>query len=188
MEAQAELYRDLPGIDELLREPEIAALILQEGQAATTDACRVVLSRLRDEIAAGHLDADKLRITLTGIYGAIRSELDRALGYSLKPVINASGVILHTNLGRAPLAASAVAHIRETAEAYSNLEFDLETGERGKRDVHVDRLFRKLLSQESVAPGPNGRAGVPVPTRSHETEATGLPARLPIASTIVVNN
>src|ERR1700688_3331343 len=98
MKAQAELDRDLPGIDELLREPEIAALILQEGQAATSDACRVVLPRVRDEIAAGHLDAEERRIALTGIHSAIRNELDRALGYSLKPVINESGVILHTNL------------------------------------------------------------------------------------------
>jgi L-seryl-tRNA(Ser) seleniumtransferase len=188
MKAQADLFRDLPGIDELLREPEVAALMAQEGQAAATDACRVVLARLRDEIATGHLDSDKLRIALTGIHGAIKSELDRALGYSLRPVINATGVILHTNLGRAPLAASAIDHIRETADAYSNLEFNLETGERGKRDVHADRLFRKLLSQESVGPGPNGRAGVPVPTRSEETGATGVLARLPLPSTIVVNN
>src|ERR1700738_4981921 len=148
MKAQAELYRELPAIDELLREPEIGALISHEGHAATTDACRVVLARLRDEIAAGHLDTDKLRIAISGIHDAIRNELGRALGYSLLPVINATGVILHTNLGRAPLAASAMDHIRETSEAYSNLEFNLETGERGKRDVHVDRLFRKLLSQE----------------------------------------
>jgi L-seryl-tRNA(Ser) seleniumtransferase len=188
MKAQAELYRDLPGIDELLREPEVATLIAQEGPAATTDACRVVLARLRDEIAAGHLDTDKLRIALTGIHAAIRNELGRSLGYSLKPLINATGVVLHTNLGRAPLVESAIQHIRETATTYSNLEFDLESGERGKRDVHVDRLFRKLLSPESVAAEPNGRAGMPVPTRSEETGATGVLARLPLASTIVVNN
>ena len=188
MKAQAELYRELPGIDELLRDPQVAAVIAQEGQAATTDACRTVLARLRDEIGTGLLDADNLRIALTGIQATIRGELDRALGYSLKPVINATGVILHTNLGRAPLATPAMDHIRETAEAYSNLEFNLETGERGKRDVHVERLFRKLLSQESVGPGPNGRAGMPVPTQSEETGATGVHARLPLASTIVVNN
>jgi len=61
-------------------------------------------------------------------------------------VINATGVILHTNLGRAPLAPAALDRIRETASQYSNLEFNLESGERGKRDIHVDRLFRKLLA------------------------------------------
>ena len=59
-------------------------------------------------------------------------------------------MILHTNLGRAPLAAATLDHIRDTARAYSNLEFDLATGERGKRDVHVDRLFRKLLGDDHV--------------------------------------
>ena len=70
-----------------------------------------------------------------------------SLGYSLRPVINATGVILHTNLGRAPIAAAALDHIRQTASRYSNLELDLESGERGKRDVHVDRLFRKLFEE-----------------------------------------
>jgi L-seryl-tRNA(Ser) seleniumtransferase len=149
MKGQAEFYRELPGVDELLRDPGIAALVVQEGQAAVTDACRVVLGQLRGEISAGRLDGDKLAIALGGIPPAVRGELRRALGYSLRVVINATGVILHTNLGRAPLAGLALEHIRETAGAYTNLEFDLESGERGKRDAHVDRLFRKLLSDES---------------------------------------
>ena len=67
-------------------------------------------------------------------------------------------MILHTNLGRAPLAASALQHITETATSYSNLEFDVETGERGKRDVHVDRLFRKLLADVAIAPQDGSKA------------------------------
>jgi len=188
MKAQAELYRELPGIDQLLREPEIAQLIAEEGQSATTDACRSVLARLRGEIAKGHLDGENLRLALRGIYAAIGNELSRSLGYSLKPLINATGVILHTNLGRAPLAASAIEHIRETAEAYSNLEFEIESGERGKRDVHVDRLFRKLLSDEHDEFGSPGRAGTPVLPQTAETEATGALVRRSLVSTIVVNN
>src|SRR5207302_7418382 len=76
--------------------------------------------------------------------------LRHALSYSLRPVINATGVILHTNLGRAPLGDAAIEHIRETAASYSNLEFDLSVGTRGKRDVHVDRLFRRLLNDEDT--------------------------------------
>jgi L-seryl-tRNA(Ser) seleniumtransferase len=68
-------------------------------------------------------------------------------------VINATGVILHTNLGRAPLGEEAIAHIRETAASYSNLEFDIETGSRGKRDAHVDGLLRKLLSDGALGAG-----------------------------------
>jgi L-seryl-tRNA(Ser) seleniumtransferase len=64
----------------------------------------------------------------------------------LRPVINATGVILHTNLGRAPLAAAALQHVANVSQGYSNLEFDLASGERGKRDVHVNRLLTKLLS------------------------------------------
>jgi L-seryl-tRNA(Ser) seleniumtransferase len=154
----ADLYRELPAIDELLRDPDIAGLMAEDGQSATTDACRAVLARLRGEIAAGRLDEDKLRLALSGLQKAIRSELRSSLGYSLRPVINATGVILHTNLGRAPLGISAIDHIRETATSYSNLEFDLESGERGKRDVHVERLFRKLLSAEHVGTAAPGSA------------------------------
>ena len=63
--------------------------------------------------------------------------------FSLRPVINATGVILHTNLGRAPLAESAIKRIAEVVGGYSNLEFDIAAGERGKRDVHVERLFSR---------------------------------------------
>src|SRR4051812_42636148 len=182
------LYRGLPAIDELLRNRDISDLVAEYGQAATTDACRVVLARLRDEIAAGHLDETRLQLALAGIYDAIKNELGRSVKYSLRPVINATGVILHTNLGRAPLGVSAIQHIRETATAYSNLEFDLESGERGKRDVHVDRLFRKLLSQEQLGQAPTGRAGIPVPTEPAEVGATGALARHSLVSTIVVNN
>jgi L-seryl-tRNA(Ser) seleniumtransferase len=177
MKTRADLYRELPGIDELLRELEVVALVAEEGQAATTDACRAVLARLREEIAAGHLDAEELRVALAGIHSAIRIELNRALGYSLQPLINATGVILHTNLGRAPLASSAIEHIRETAEAYSNLEFHLESGERGKRDGHVDRLFRKLLAGPDVEVEASGRAGI-----------LAVPQSADNVSTIVVNN
>ncbi len=147
--AKPDLYRQLSSVDELVRSPELAKLVSQEGQATVADAARLVLSRLRDEIAAGRLDADGLTLALSGIADAVEREVRQALQYSLRPVINATGVILHTNLGRAPLASSALDHIRETAESYSNLEFDIETGERGKRDVHVDRLFRKLLGDQS---------------------------------------
>lgn len=163
MKTQADLYRELPSVDELLHSAAIAALVAQEGQAAVADACRAVLSRLRGEIGAGYLDSAKLKLALSEIHAAVRQELDRALGYSLRPVINASGVILHTNLGRAPIAQSAFDHVRETAGAYSNLEFDLEAGERGKRDVHVDRLFCKLLSEESAELRSAGQPRAAVP-------------------------
>ncbi|HZQ17640.1 MAG TPA: L-seryl-tRNA(Sec) selenium transferase [Terriglobales bacterium] len=176
MKAHANLYRELPSIDELLRSSEAASLIQDEGQPAVTDACRAVLARLRNEVATGHFDPDKLRLALTGIHAAIRAQLRQSLSYSLKPVINATGVVLHTNLGRAPIASSAIDHIAATAGVYSNLEFNLDSGERGKRDVHVDRLFRKLLSSHDV-----------VHTQSADGRGTDVPAKSSV-STIVVNN
>ena len=184
MNPSSDLYRELPAVDDLLRNSEARALISQEGQAAVTDACRVVLGRLREEISAKRLDSEKLSLALSGIQSAIETEVRRTLGYSLRPVINATGVILHTNLGRAPLAESALDHLRETAGVYSNLEFNLETGERGKRDVHVDQLFRKLLSEQ-------GWAGTPAaPQSQNDLWGTGVLARPgeSAISTIVVNN
>ena len=151
MKSQTELYRELRSVDELLHDPEITALVEEEGQTAVADACRAVLENLRREIAAGHLDAAKLALALSEMPRAIRSELRRALRHSLRPVINATGVILHTNLGRAPLGETALDHIRKVAGAYSNLEFDLAAGERGKRDVHVERLFQKLLAASAIS-------------------------------------
>ena len=144
--SKAELYRKLPSVDEVLRATDVALHVAQDGTAAVTDAIRTVLASLRHEIAAGYLDSAGVDLAITGIAGAVERQLRLGLCHSLRPVINATGVILHTNLGRAPLAVSALEHARETAAGYSNLEFDLETGERGKRDVHVDRLLRKLLA------------------------------------------
>lgn len=151
---KSELFRELPSVDELLRMPDVAQLAEAHGSPAAADAARAVLARMRNEISSGHLDAAGVRLAMDGIAGAVNNQLLRALSYSLRSVINATGVILHTNLGRAPLSESALAHIQETAADYSNLEFEVEAGERGKRDVHVDRLFRKLLDETA------GRADV----------------------------
>jgi L-seryl-tRNA(Ser) seleniumtransferase len=145
-ESKSELYRRLPAVDELVRHPSLAACAEREGKPAVTDAARAVLSRMRDEIAAGHLDDGGVDLALSGIVGAVEHQLLQALGYSLRPVINATGVILHTNLGRAPISSAALDHIREAAATYSNLEFDIASGERGRRDIHVDGLFQKLLN------------------------------------------
>lgn len=150
--SKADLYRKLPSVDEVIRTADVAPLLAQDGSAAVTDATRAVLARFRQEIAAGRLDSAGVDLALTGIPAAVERQLRQSLTYSLRPVINATGVILHTNLGRAPLSALALEHVHETSAGYSNLEFDLDTGERGKRDVHVDRLFRKLsVAGESPA-------------------------------------
>ena len=149
--SKSDLYRLLPSVDELLRSPELSTLIEREGQPAVTEAARAVVAQLREEISAGHLaDRDSLHLALASVGEAITRQLRSAMDFSLKRVINATGVILHTNLGRAPLADAAITRISQVAGRYSNLEFDIAGGERGKRDVHVERLFSRLLNQDGV--------------------------------------
>ena len=146
--AKSELFRELPAVDEFLRTAAVASLSDIHGVAPVADATRVVLSRLREEIASGLLDAPGLRLAMSGLSEAVEAQLRQALRPSLCAVVNATGVILHTHLGRAPLAQQAIERIHQTAGRYTNLEFNLEAGERGKRDAHVDRLFQKLLARD----------------------------------------
>jgi L-seryl-tRNA(Ser) seleniumtransferase len=186
------LFQKLPSTDELLQLPQLQAIVDRDGHAAVAESIRVVVARLRHEISEGRLDPKSLDLALAGLPAAVERQLRHSLRYSLRPVINATGVILHTNLGRAPLVAAALDHMRETAPAYSNLEFDLATGERGKRDIHVDRLFQQLLAEGVSAERP-GTAGVE--TERVETERVGTgdsPVQAERSSaaisTIVVNN
>lgn len=149
----SEILRKLPSVDEVVRDLAINFLVRSSGQESVTAAARVVLVRLRQEIAAGLLDEAGLEIALTGIADAVEKQVRLALDYSLRPLINATGVILHTNFGRAPLSDAAMEHICETAASYSNLEFELTMGTRGKRDAHIERLFRQLLNAEFESKG-----------------------------------
>jgi L-seryl-tRNA(Ser) seleniumtransferase len=170
------LFQKLPSTDELLRQREMQVLVERDGHAAVAESIRAVLARLRQEIGSGQLDENSLDLALGGLSAAVERQLRQALSFSLTPVINATGVILHTNLGRAPLAAAALDHAKNVAGTYSNLEFNLSTGNRGKRDVHVDRLFSKLLSDH---------VGTDAFVRPAEQSSAAIS---PAISTIVVNN
>src|SRR5882757_6063877 len=125
--------RDLPSVDELARGVDDPLAIA---------AARTVLDRAREEIRAG---ADP------GDLGArVREELTAARTPSLRRVLNATGVIVHTNLGRAPLAEEALAQVVEAARGYSNLELDLRAGTRGSRQDHVAALLRRLTGAEAA--------------------------------------
>jgi L-seryl-tRNA(Ser) seleniumtransferase len=175
--AASDIFRKLPSVDDVMRSPAVLVLAASYGSDSVADAVRVVLARLRQEITSGPLDEHTLELAISGLAGAVENQLRQALSYSLRPVVNATGVILHTNLGRAPLGDAAIEHIRDTAGSYSNLEFDVAAGARGKRDVHVDRLFQRLLAEEVKTAGlrPSGAAEAAIATRAE----TG---------TIVVNN
>jgi len=180
--SKSELFRKLPSNDELLRTASIQALVEREGHASVAESVRVVLADLRQEISDDQLDDKALDLALGGLFTAIERQLRKSLSFSLLPLINATGVILHTNLGRAPLPHTAIDHMGAVASGYSNLEFNLATGERGKRDVHVDRLFQKLLSGDitSGSARNNDRKKGDSPLQVERSSAA--------ISTIVVNN
>jgi L-seryl-tRNA(Ser) seleniumtransferase len=152
---QSELLRQIPSVDELLAQPRLAELAKRVDRNLVVEVARTVLADLR-----GRITGEVSAVMLSGISGLssdpasleerISSLVERILSWSLQPVINATGVILHTNLGRAPLPESVVEEFRRTATQYSNLEYDLEAGGRGKRDVHVAEMLTRLTGAEAA--------------------------------------
>src|SRR5205807_8446696 len=136
---QAELLREIPSVDELLAQPRLAALSKRVERNLVVEVARTVLADLRARIA-GQSNWTALGLNAASVEELISTEVERILSRSLQPVINATGVILHTNLGRAPLPETVVDEFRRSATQYSNLEYDLEAGARGKRDVHTGEL------------------------------------------------
>ncbi|HEY6265086.1 MAG TPA: L-seryl-tRNA(Sec) selenium transferase [Candidatus Acidoferrum sp.] len=146
---QAELLRQIPSVDELLLQPRLAALSSRVDRNLVVEVARAILSGLRARIA-GDSKGTALAANLESVEELVAAEVERILSRSLQPVINATGVILHTNLGRAPLSAAVVEEFRRTATQYSNLEYDLEAGARGKRDVHIAELLTRLTGAEAA--------------------------------------
>jgi L-seryl-tRNA(Ser) seleniumtransferase len=109
-----------------------------------------VLARLKREITEGHHSQPSLESELALLHLTVAGQIAQSARYRLRRVINATGVVLHTNLGRAPLSASALAHIADTAGGYSNLELDLESGERSRRDVHAEELLLRVLTAQGA--------------------------------------
>src|SRR2546427_660105 len=143
-EGGAALLRQIPAVDELLARAALRELAARLGRRPVVDATRRVLESLRGRISSGDLSSVSVDVLENEIVAAAESSVEP----SLRAVVNATGVILHTNLGRAPLAPVAASRAAEIASRYSNLEYDLERGERGRRDAHTDRLFRRLLGAE----------------------------------------
>jgi len=146
---QAELLRQIPSVDELLAQPRLMALSKRVDRNLVVEVARAVLADLRGRIAE---DSNWTAISLDGasVEELISAQVEKILSRSLQPVINATGVILHTNLGRAPLTESVVDEFRRSATQYSNLEYDLEAGARGKRDVHTGELLTRLTGAEAA--------------------------------------
>ncbi|HEV2423868.1 MAG TPA: L-seryl-tRNA(Sec) selenium transferase [Terriglobia bacterium] len=151
-----DLLRQISSVDELLHRPAIRALEPLAGHALLREAVRDALQALRERVARG-VDGP---FSAEGVEREVRRRVEAELVPSLVAVINATGVILHTNLGRAPLARQAVERVAEVAARYSNLEYDLAQGERGKRDAHTDRLLASLVGAEAALVVNNNAAAV----------------------------
>ena len=135
--------RDLPSVDELAR---------QSTDPLAVEAARKVVARAREQIQRGDDPGD--------LAALLQNELDAAHTPHLRRVINATGVIVHTNLGRAPLAEAALDRVREIARGYSNLEYDLQSGARGSRQDHVAGILRRLTGAEAALVVNNNAAAV----------------------------
>src|ERR671938_1186188 len=135
--------RDLPSVDELAREA---------GDPLAVDAARAVIDRAREEIQAGRDPGD--------LAARLREELADARRPRLRRVLNATGVVVHTNLGRAPLAEEALARVVEVGRGYSNLEYSLADGARGSRQDHVAPILRRLTGAEAALVVNNNAAAV----------------------------
>jgi L-seryl-tRNA(Ser) seleniumtransferase len=146
---QAELLRQIPSVDELLAQPRLVSLAKRIDRDLLLEVTRATLSDLRAKITDGP-QIVRLSLDHASLEAHITNFVEQILARSLQPVINATGVILHTNLGRAPLTEATVEEFRRTATQYTNLEYDLEAGARGKRDVHTAQLLERLTGAESA--------------------------------------
>ena len=150
--------RALPSVDQLLQRPRIAERVNGSRHGLVVAEARLALDRMRTAIRkAPRPNADEAHL-IEEAEQHVLTQLDALASPSLRPVINATGVVLHTNLGRAPLSDQAVAAISQTARGFSNLEYDLSTGKRGKRDVHAGGLLEKLLGAPAIVVNNNAAA------------------------------
>jgi len=145
--------RRLPSVSALLDGPAARPLLDRAPRALVADAVRAAVDAARSDPNLAPTDD-------AGWSAAITEHLERRQMSSLRPLINATGVVLHTNLGRAPLATAALEAIRVTAAGYSNLEYDLDTGERGSRYTHCVSLIRELTGAEDALVVNNGAAAL----------------------------
>lgn len=148
-------YRALPSVDELLLNHTLRGYERKVGRAVVVQSIRTTLEEVRAGIAAGR-DAPMPALLLD----MITEHIEQSIRPTLRRVINATGVILHTNLGRAPLSQEAIAAIQDAAASYSNLEYDLGQGERGSRYVHAEDLIKRLTGAEAALVVNNNAAAV----------------------------
>ncbi|CAG0947193.1 L-seryl-tRNA(Ser) seleniumtransferase [Anaerolineae bacterium] len=147
--------RALPSVDALLQDHTLRDLAHRFGHTLVVEASRDALDAARQTILAGG-DAPMPALLIDDIY----TRVERAVRPSLTPVINATGVIIHTNLGRAPLSEETLTAMKLAAQGYTNLEYDLGAGERGSRYAHAEALITRLIGAEAALVVNNNAAAV----------------------------
>jgi L-seryl-tRNA(Ser) seleniumtransferase len=151
-----ELLRQLPKIDELLKLHSVMELIESFGRAAVTDALRDTIDKYRSSI----LNEDLKDFSVDEIISVSSYELNKSKAPNLRGVVNASGIIIHTNLGRSVLAQEAVDSINQISQNYSNLEYSLSEGKRGSRYSHIEQLIKNITGAEAALVVNNNAAAV----------------------------
>jgi L-seryl-tRNA(Ser) seleniumtransferase len=142
--------RVIPSIEQLRQREAMRALETRYGRTALLDALRAETAGLRDRLASGRIAAVTVDEAIQEIELGAETRLRTAMRPSLIRVINATGVIVHTNLGRAPLSEAALDRISAVAGGYTNLEYDVARGTRGRRDVHAAQLIARLTGAEAA--------------------------------------
>lgn len=143
-------FRVIPSIEQVRQRPALMSLRERFGEAAVLDALRSAADALRGRLAAGAAAPDSTESAAALLERDALARLEHRLQPSLVRVINATGVIVHTNLGRAALPAAALARVAEVADGYLNLEYDLDEGRRGARDTHAEALLCQLTGAEAA--------------------------------------
>ncbi len=147
-----QVLRKIPSVDEILSRPEVGDLLKAHPRNVVVEAIRRGLGRLREELLRKEelpLSGDAL-FSLENLYPLFKKEIDLQIQPRLRRVINATGVVIHTNLGRSPLHPSAIEHLIDVSKHYSNLEYDIASGERGNRYAHVEEVLCRLSGAESA--------------------------------------
>jgi L-seryl-tRNA(Ser) seleniumtransferase len=153
--------RNLPGVDKLLLLPEIKQMISKHHEDLVKYAIRATLNHFRQQVMESEHVPE-----LSAILEQIRFRVLKLTTKSLKNVINATGVVVHTNLGRAPYSYEIIEEASEILKGYNNLEFDLEKGERGSRNAHLSELLKYLAGAEDVLVVNNNAAALMLVLRS----------------------
>ena len=152
-----QLLRELPSVDRLLRLPVTVDLMAEYGRSLTLELLRTTLETMRQSVLNGTSSAIPANAMLVQM---AREGLEDLLLPTLRPVINATGVIIHTNLGRAPLSQAAMKAVETAVNSYATLEYDLDSGQRGSRSIHAEALLTRLLQTEAATVVNNNAAAL----------------------------